>query len=155
MDDNFYKYIYKHGDGYQIIKDGDSYGTYSKLTDALYERDRLIKAEWDWETCVQLEETENFYERMLLPRFIHPNSYIYEVCSSYSVYVDGELKGKFVSKRDAYTFANEIRGEVHRNNVKYLVQKTINNKQRHFGTFQNLEDAQKERDRLIKRRWVK
>lgn len=155
MNDNFYKYIREHGEGYQIIKDNETYGTYSKLSDALYERDRLIKANWDWETCVQLEESENFYEKMKLPRFIHEYSYIYKRYNTFLVYVGEEMKGRFNNKSDAFEFAEEVGGKVYMTNPTYRVQKSINGKQKSFGYFKTLEEAKKERDRLIKRGWKK
>ena len=48
----FYKYIIKVGDHYQIMKGNEKFGTYNRLADALYERDRLIAVDWDWDKYV-------------------------------------------------------------------------------------------------------
>lgn len=152
-DDNFYKYIYENGNSYEIIKDNESYGNYRKLTDALYERDRLIKSDWNWDDALQLEETENYYEKMKLPKFIHPKTYIHVVYDLYLVYVDEDMKGRFRTMSDAFEFAKEVDGIVYKTNPRYRIQKTINGKQKSFGNYKTLEEAQKHRDKLIKRGW--
>jgi len=155
MDEGFYKYIYEHNDGYQIIKDNENYGTYRKLTDALYERDRLIKTDWDIVLSAEIEETENFYEKMQLPKFLHSHDFIYVVHNTFLVYKDDELRGRFNTKTDAYAYADEIDGEVCPTNPRYRIQKSINGKQKSFGQYGSLEEAQRQRDRLIKRKWRK
>lgn len=68
MDDGkFYKYIYKRHNGYQILKDNESYGWYEDITDALYDRDRLVEVDWDIQTWCELPERENPYKNMRLP----------------------------------------------------------------------------------------
>ena len=112
MNDKFYRYIIKTEYGYEIKKGNEKFGSYRKLTDALYERDRLIKADWNWDDVLQLEETPNHYENMELPKFVHEMSYIHRSATSFEVYLDGKFKGRFNTKRDAYAFADEIGGEV-------------------------------------------
>ena len=130
------------------------YGSFSRLTDALYERDRLIKCNWDWEDALELEETENHYEKMdKLPKFVHQYSYICTVPQSYQVHKGREYRGSFKNKCDAYAFAEEIGGRVVPVRRRYRVQKSINGKPRYFGQYDTLEDAQKVRDKLIENGW--
>lgn len=153
MKDRFYKYIIKTQYGYEIKKGNEKFGSYKKLTDALYERDRLIKANWNWDDALQLEETPNHYEKMELPRFIHEMSYIHKFALTYEVYLGKRLMGKFNTKRDAYAYANEIGGEVKYKNIKYRVQKSIDGKNRYFGQFKTLKEAQKRRNQLERNGW--
>ena len=149
----FYKYIVKSGNGYSIKKGNERYGNYSRLSDALYERDRLIKANWDWDTLVEMEETENFYEKMNLPRFIHEYSYINRVVQRYKIYKDGFYRGSFNNKQDAYAYAEMIGGEIEESSVVYKVVKKINGKQKVFGNYKTIEEAVKRRDEMIKKGW--
>lgn len=150
----FYKYIVKSKNSYRIIKDNVDYGSFSRLTDALYERDRLIKCNWDWEASLELEETENLYEKMSrLPPFIHEYSYIHEVSQSYQVHKGREYCGTFNNKADAYAYARMIGGRVIPTHKRYRIQKSIDGKSRYFGQFKTLEEAQEVRDRLIENGW--
>lgn len=129
------------------------YGSFSTLPDALYERDRLIKCDWNWEDALELEETENPYEKMKLPRFVHEYSYITVDSQSYRVFKDKEYRGTFNNKTDAYAYAEQIGGKVVTVNKKYRVQKSIDGKPRYFGQFKTLEEAKKVRDELMKNGW--
>ena len=155
MSSDFYKYIVGTKTGYEIVKNNQKYGTYTKLTDALYERDRLIKANWDWETCLQLEETKNHYEKMKLPKFIHEYTYIYKVYNTFEVFVGDECKGKFNTKIDAFEFADEVHGKVYMCNPRYRIQKRINGVQKSFGDYNTFEEAKRMRDKLIRNGWKK
>lgn len=159
MSKNFYKYIEKRGNSYRIIKNGEngveSYGTYSKITDALYERDRLIEANWDWDALTTLEETENFYENMKLPRVVCESSYIQSFHEKFKVYLKRECKGVFTSKKEADKFAKAIGGRVVSIDKRYRVQKRIDGKVKHFGYYKSLEEAKKRRDELIENGWKK
>lgn len=149
----FYKYIIKSGDGYSIKKGNERYGNYRKLSDALYERDRLIQVNWDWDALVELEETENFYEKMNLPKFIHEYSYINRVAQRFKVYKDDIFRGSFNNKKDAYNYAETIGGEVEESGVVYKVVKKVDGRQRHFGQFKTIEEAVKRRNELVEKGW--
>lgn len=43
------EYIYNSGDGYIIIRDGESYGTFRSLEAATVERDLLIRFGWEYD----------------------------------------------------------------------------------------------------------
>ena len=157
MTKNFYKYISKRGSSYAIVKRGENgvewYGTYCKLSDALYERDRLIQVDWDWDALMSLEETENHYEKMTLPKFIHDTMYIQFSPQKYKVYIKKEYKGTFKNKGDAEAYAEEIGGRIVTINTKYKVQKSINGEVKYFGQYPTLKKAQEVRDKLIKNGW--
>ena len=155
MKDNFYRYIIKTDTGYQIKKGNEKFGTYSKVTDALYERDRLMQVDWDWDALMELEETHNFYEDMVLPKFLHKMSYISKSPAIYEVYVNKTYRGRFDNKSDAEAFANEIGGVVYPKKPRYRVQKSIDGKMTYFGQYRSLKEAQKRRNQLIKNGWVK
>ena len=150
---NFYRYIIETNSGYQIKKGNEKYGTYRKLTDALYERDRLIKADWNWDDALQLEETTNFYEKMKLPKFVHKMTFIHKTAMSYEVYIKDTYMCRFNNKTDAYAYANEVGGRVKAKNPRYRVQKSINGKQHYFGQYRTLKEAQKRRNQLIRNGW--
>ena len=152
--DDFYKYIVKNHNGFSIVKNNENHGTYRRLSDALYERDRLVKANWCWDDALQLEETENFYERMTLPKFVHEYSYIYKTPQTFMVYKDGKYMGKTNNKTDAYKYAESIGGKVKELNEVYRVQKCIDGKTRHFGQYKTYEEARKRRDELIEKGWI-
>ena len=152
--DDFYRYIIRVGDSYAIMKDNEKFGTYRKLSDALYERDRLIKSDWNWDDMLQLEETENPYEHMKLPKYRHKYSYISKVSSTYMVYDGRVYKGTFNNKRDAYEYAEQFNGRVVKANEKYRVQKSIDGKMRYFGYYKTKEEAIKRRDELIEKGWI-
>ena len=149
----FYKYIVKSKNSYRVIKDNVDYGSFTRLTDALYERDRLIKCNWDWEDALELEETDNPYEKMDLPEFIHKYTYISVIPQSYQVHRNRKYQGSFRNKTDAYEYANELGGNVVSVRMRYRVQKSIDGKSKYFGQYDTLEQAQKVRDELIKKGW--
>lgn len=65
----FYRYIYKQGKGYRIIKDNTHWGWYDNLPWCLYDRDRLEQVDWDMSQFVELAEVPNPYLHMELPPF--------------------------------------------------------------------------------------
>lgn len=152
--DDFYRYIIKNGDSYEIMKDNEKFGTYRKLTDALYERDRLIESDWNWDDMLQLEERDNPYEHMKLPKFVHKYSYIAKVSSSYMVFDGRTYKGVFNNKKDAYKCAEQFNGKVVKSNERYRVQKSIDGKTKYFGYYGTEEEAIKRRDELIEKGWI-
>lgn len=113
---DFYRYIYKVRNGYQIKKDGIHYGWYEDITDALYDRDSLEKCNWDIEEWVWLPERENKYKKMRLP----PNGLLRERQFIYST-----------------------------PSGKWRIQKQINGKKHYFGSFDTLDEAIDERNKLL------
>lgn len=155
MKDKFYKYIIKTDSGYQIKKGNEKFGTYSKLSDALYERDRLVKVDWDWDDLMALEETHNFYEDMVLPPFHHKMSHIHKCPLVYEVWVNKTYRGRFNNKSDATAFAKEIGGAIRPKKPRYRVQKSIDGKMKYFGQYRTLNEAIRRRNELEENGWVK
>lgn len=92
----FYRYINKHGKGYQIRKDGEHYGWYEDLPDCLYDRDRLEQCDWDIQTWTELPEVPNPYKHMELPPFEKRKaSYITHIPERWRV--QKVIKGKLVT----------------------------------------------------------
>lgn len=150
----FYKYIVKSEyNTYQIMKDNEKYGTFNKLTDALYERDRLIKCDWDYDKLSECPETENIYETIKLPRFIHEYSYITHYPGYYKVYWKKQYMAGFNTYEQAEKYARHIGGRIVTVHGKYRIQKSIDGKPVYFSTHDTLEEAKKERDRLIENNW--
>lgn len=153
--DNFYKYIVKSGNYYKIVKDNTYWGSYRRLTDALYERDRFIECDWIWDDVLQLAETENKYEHMDLPEFKRDFTYVHMIPTHYKVYKGTKYLDYFVNKKDAYDYAEEVDGRVVSAKVKFRVQKYLNGRTEHFGQFDNVDDAIKRRDEMLEKGWVR
>ena len=64
----FYRNIIKNGDNFRIIYNNKDYGEFTKLSDALYERDALFYCNFDYDLLVEFD-LENKYEKMELPPF--------------------------------------------------------------------------------------
>ena len=112
----FYRYIYKQGDKYSIQKDGQYYGGYDKLEDALFDRDRLIQTDWNVELWLELPEIPNPYYNMDLTPFNHDRTYISIVPMRYRV--QKSINGKLVNFGDYkyYEDAKKRRDELISNN---------------------------------------
>ena len=151
--ENFYKYIYKKGEHFEIKKGNEKFGTYRKLSDALYERDRLIESDWDWDDSLQLEETENPYENLDLPEFNRDYSYITKLPESFFVFDGREFIKRYYNLEDAEAFAKPFNGKVVKVDERYRVQKSFNGKTRYFGQYKTLDEAITQRDKLIENRW--
>ena len=80
-----YQYIYATNKGYRIIKDNEHYGYYEDLADALYDRDRFIYSEWDFDVFVQLPDTPNPYKDIELPPFMNKSEYITHIPEKWRV----------------------------------------------------------------------
>ena len=76
MYEGFYRHIVKRGDKYWLQKDGEYYMDCKTLAEALYERDRMVSVDWNWDKYVQLPHTPNNYIHIDLPPFNHKATYI-------------------------------------------------------------------------------
>lgn len=107
-----FEYIYKESDGYSIKKDNEHYGYYQNLAEALFDRDRLIQCEWDWELFVQLPETPNGYIHIELPEFDRQKTYIKHIPERWEIQkrIDGKLKyfGSYRSLEEAEKRRDEL-----------------------------------------------
>ena len=64
----FYRNIVKTGNVYRVKYNNKDYGEFSKLSDALYERDCLFYCKFDYDLLVECD-LPNKYENMELPPF--------------------------------------------------------------------------------------
>lgn len=64
----FYRNIVRYGKKYRIKHKNKDYGEFSKLSDALYERDCLFYCNFDYDLLVECD-LPNKYENMALPPF--------------------------------------------------------------------------------------
>ena len=112
MTAKFYRYIYKERNGYCIRHNGESYGHYNNLADALYDRDRLEAVDWDIQTWTELMETPNHYKAITLPAFEDNDNYIRHVKEHWTIQkrVNGKMKhfGVFYSLEEAKEKRNEL-----------------------------------------------
>lgn len=100
-----FEYIYKKNGGYEILKNNTHYGWYDDLALALFDRDRFIQTDWDWDTFLALPEVPNPYQHMKLPEFDSTKTYISHVPEHWTIqkWIDGKNKyfGSFRSKKEA------------------------------------------------------
>lgn len=152
--DGFYRYIYKTKNGYRVMKDGETYGTYDSLAEALYERDRFIAVDWDWGEYVYLQDTINGYIHINLPPFHHDAKYValeresWIVCAKGSKY---KYYGLYHNKEEAEKVALIYNARISHRNPKWKVQR--NGKT--YGYFKTEEAAIEFRDELIECGWDK
>ena len=152
----FYKYIIKVGDHYQIIKGNEKFGTYNRLADALYERDRFIAVDWDWDKYVELADTINGYIHIDLPPFNHQPSYIWETKEYWMVRGKGAEQryyGSYQSLDEAKKVALIYNANITHQPRKFSVRKRIDGKTRFFGYYRTREEAEERVKELMESDW--
>lgn len=157
-EDNFYRHIVYQNKAYHIIRNNEQYGSYHDLEDALYERDRLIKVDWDWDLSMELEETENPYRKIQLPPFEHKPKYIYFNRECWEVRergTKGKYHGVYYTLEEAKEVALACDGRISHRNAYYEITKGIDGKTRYFGRFKTHKEASKRLEELIKNGWKK
>ena len=127
---NFYRFISKRGNSFVIRKDGEYYGSYQNIEDALYERDRLVQIDWDVDLWVGLAETNNPYYQITLPPFDREATYISEENECWVVREKGKNQG-------------------------FCVRRNIDGKSTYFGRYRTREEAEKRVKELEKNGWKK
>lgn len=143
---SFYRHIVKNKNSYEIQRKGEKYGTYSTLADALYERDRLMAVDWDWDKSMELPETMNGYIHIDLPPFGHESTYISKDNECWVVRNRGKVqryRGTYQTEEEAIRVARIYNGTISHKSEAYRVQKRINGRTRYFGRFKTYEDAEK------------
>ena len=155
---NFYKHIVEVDGHYRIIKDGEDYGRYSTLADALYERDRLIAVDWNWDLAMDLPETENIYNHIKLPPFDFQPTNITIDNECWVVRGKGKTQtyyGRYPTMDEAMMVARIYDANVSHKNKKYRVQKRIDGRTRYFGRYATYEEAEKRVKELERNGWEK
>lgn len=122
--DELYRHIVRNGDKYVIKTESNIWGTYSKLEDALHDRDLLANANWDIGEVLASDEKDNKYYEMDLPDF------------------------DSTKNENKYITVQKIRDKEY-----FIVQKTIGGEQKRFGYYKTFDEAKKIRDELIKNNW--
>lgn len=153
---SFYRHIVQKGDSYEIQRKGEKYGTYSTLADALYERDRLMAVDWDWDKSMELPETINGYKHIDLPPFNHKVSYISKDKECWVVRNKGKdqrYRGTYYSEEEAIKVARIYNGTISHKKEAYRVQKRIDGRTKYFGRFNTLEEAEQKVKELERRDW--
>ena len=112
MTDNFYRYIYRENNGYSIKKNGEHYGYYTDLREALYDRDRLEQVDWDIQTWTELPVMPNHYKAITLPSFKRDTGYITHIPERWVVQrkINGKIKyfGRYKSLEEARKRRDEL-----------------------------------------------
>lgn len=155
---NFYKYIVERNGSYTIEKDGESYGIFNNLADALYERDRLIAVDWDLDLSMELPETINGYVHIDLPPFNHQPTNITVDNECWVVREKGKnqrYRGRYPSEEEARRVALIYDANVSHKNKKYRVQKRIGGRTRYFGRYATYEEAENRVKELEMNGWRK
>ena len=154
----FYRYIYKINGKYEIHKNNENYGAFDTLPEALYERDRFINVDWDWELYVQLPETNNAYIHINLPPFQHKTKHISIDREHWIVKGkgrNGKYRGQYYNLEEAKQVALIYNGRLIHYPTRYRVQKRIDGKTKTFGYFQTKEEAEERVNELIRNGWKK
>lgn len=155
---SFYRYISKKKNIFIIRKDGEYFGSYKNVEDALYERDRLIQVDWDVDLWVGLAETNNAYYQITLPPFEHTSTYISEEKECWVVRDKGRnqtYRGRYSSLEEAKKVALIYNANVSHKNKGYCVRRHLNGKNRYFGRYKTREEAENRVKELEKNGWTK
>lgn len=153
----FYRYIVKVDDKYMIMKGNESFGKYNTLADALYERDRLIAVDWDWDLSMELPETINGYIHIDLPPFNHQPSYIVEESEHWIVRGKGARQryyGTYNSEKEAKKVALIYNANINYRPPRWSVKKKFNGKEKFFGRYKTREEAEARVKFLIENNWM-
>ena len=154
--EGFYRYIVFQNGAYHIIRNNQQYGSYRRVEDALYERDRLVKVDWNWDLLMELEETDNAYMQMELPPFGHNPKYIYFHKESWIVRGKGKSQrycGIYPTLEEAKEVARMYDANVNHRKPYYEVTRRIDGKTRYFGRFDTYEQAEKRVNELEGVNW--
>ena len=115
-EDSFYRNITKRGDKYQLRKNGEHYGYYDQIEDALFDRDRFEQCDWDMDLFVQLAEVPNPYYHMRLPPFEkRKNKYIQHIPAKWRVQKRINNKLCYFGTYDTFEEAEERKNYLIRN----------------------------------------
>lgn len=153
---DFYKYIIRKKDTFEISNGKEKFGTYNNLADALYERDRLVAVNWDWDKSMELPETTNKYLHMELPPFVKQSSFITKDKECWVVRNKGReqtYRGTYYSLEEAMEKAQEYDATVSHKKEAYRVQKVIDGRTRYFGRFRTYEEAERKVKELKDGEW--
>lgn len=152
---SFYHHIRKKGRLFEIVKDSQIFGSYERVEDALYDRDRLIRVNWDWDLFVELVETPNNYNHINLPPFDKQPKYVHHISERWQVWDTDIYHGTYRSEKEAKRVA-----DIYNCNIKHIAEKwgvtrTINGKKQWFGQYDTEEEALAKVEELNEKGWDK
>lgn len=126
----FYRNIVKSGEKYRIKHKNKDYGEFSKLSDALYERDCLIYCKYNYDLLVECD-IPNKYENIELPPFPEKRP-------------QGQIKGVKFKKK-------EKEGEIifDHKNKKFCVKRG----EEHYGRYDTIVEAYYIKKTLMENDW--
>lgn len=153
---SFYRFIKKENNKYRIMYKGEDYGSYDDVADALYDRDRLMSVDWNWDKFCEMVDTINDYRHIDLPPFDHQSSYISMDNECWVVRNGGreqKYRGTYYSEEEANEVAKIYNAKVSHKNKAYRVQRRINGKTKYFGRYKTYEDAQMRVEELEECGW--
>lgn len=153
----FYRNIVKRGDKYWVRKGDEYFVDCYTLAEALYERDRLMGVNWDWNLYLNLPQTPNNYIHIDLPPF-HPQtaSYITHINEYWTVLSKGanpKYYGCYHSKEEAEKVRRIYNGRMSHRKAVWRVQRKIKGKNRHFGRYNTKEEAEERVRQLNENGW--
>ena len=154
--ESFYRHIFKREDKYMVRKGDESYGTFDTLAEALFERDRFIAVDWNWDKYVELAETPNNYIHIDLPPFHHSPSFIAEINESWMVRGYGRRQkyyGTYKTEEEAVRVARIYNARITHYLKRYRVQREFNGKKIHYGTYKTREEAEDKVKELMECEW--
>lgn len=154
----FYRHIVFENDRYHVVKDNERYGSYKRVEDALYERDRLMAVDWDWDLSMELPETNNNYIHIKLPPFDHLPTNITVDNECWVVRDKGKeqrYRGRYYTYEEAKKVAMIYSANISHKRKAYRVQKRIKGKTCYFGRYPTLEKAQERVKQLEANNWRK
>lgn len=154
--DGFYRHIYKEHNKYWIIHKGERYIDCKTLEEALYERDRFISVDWNWDLYLQLPHTINGYIHIDLPPFGHKAEYISEIKEHWVVVSKGanpRYYGTYYTQEEADKVRRIYNGRVSHRKAKWKVQRTVNGKCKYFGLYPTKNEAIERVEELKRNGW--
>jgi len=143
--EGFYRNITKIKDDYIVRKNGEVYANCKTLAEALYERDRLISADWDWDLYVEMPDTINGYLHITLPPFEHKASYITHIKEYWTVVGKGanpKYYGCYHTREEAEKVRMIYNGRISHRNEVWRVRREIDGKIKTFGNYKTREEAE-------------
>lgn len=152
---SFYHHIHKNGRLFEIVKGTELFGSYENVEDALYDRDRFIRVNWDWDLFVELVDTPNHYYQITLPPFDKQPKYVHRIREKWQV-SDGEnYHGTYYTEKEAKRVARIYNSNIQHKKEKWGVTRTVNGKKRWFGQYNTKEEALAKVEELNKNGWDK
>lgn len=157
MTGTFYRNIKKSTQGYRVVKKGECYGSFPDLATALFERDRLIAVDWDWDDYVNLPDQYNNYIHVNLPPFENEPSYISVEKEHWIVRdkITQKYRGRYNTLEEAKRVARIYDGNISHKKQGFAVRRHIDGVSVYFGRYKTWEEAKERVEELKKNDWRK